>query len=193
MTEKEKCIAIINNDCISKSDAIILLEGDGFNRCDEAIKLFHDGYSDIIVFSGGTINYDYGSFPFSDIFPYLLKCGIDEKSIIHESNSQNTKEQAIEILKIAKKNKWRKIILVASPEHQYRAYMTFLREIIDLNCGIILYNSPAKNLKWYENLGWGQRFERLDLEFQRIEKYSELGHLATYKEVINYQEWKEQQ
>lgn len=193
MTDKEKCIAIINNDCINKSDAIILLEGDGYNRCDEAVRLFHEGYANIVLFSGGIVDYSYGSFPFADIQPYLLKRGIPRESILHEDKSLNTKEQAEEVLKIACVNNWKRLILVASPEHQYRAYMTFLREIIDLDKGIVLYNSTSKNLKWCENLGWGQRFERLNIEFERIEKYSEFGHLATYKEVIKYQEWKEQQ
>jgi hypothetical protein len=56
-----------------------------------------------------------------------------------------------------------------------------------------LYNSPARNLGWFNNSGWGQRFERLEIEFDRIEKYSKLGHLATFKEVIEYQKWKELQ
>ena len=39
--------------------------------------------------------------------------------------------------------------------------------------------------------GRGTRFERLEAEILRIEKYSELGHLATAQEVIDYQQWKE--
>ncbi len=35
------------------------------------------------------------------------------------------------------------------------------------------------------------RFERLTAEFERIEKYSAMGHLATADEVIEYQKWKE--
>ena len=39
----------------------------------------------------------------------------------------------------------------------------------------------------------GVRFERLEQEFIRIQKYSQLGHLATYGEAIDYQKWKELQ
>lgn len=193
MTNREKCIAIIDNDCLKKSDAIVLLEGDGFYRYNKAVGLYNEGWANKIIFSGGITDYEYGSFPFSDVIPLVLKEGVPEESIIHEDKSKNTKEQAVQVLKLAKKNSWKKLILVASHEHQYRAYMTFLREVIDLNSGIILYNSPARNLGWFNDSGWGLRFDRLEKEFDRIDKYYQLGHLASYEEVINYQRWKEQQ
>ena len=84
-------------------------------------------------------------------------------------------------------------MLVASHEHQYRAYLTFLKVILDIGNDIILYNAPVRNLGWFKDLGWGIRCERLEQEFIRIEKYSQLGHLATYKEAIEYQQWKELQ
>jgi hypothetical protein len=82
---------------------------------------------------------------------------------------------------------------VASHEHQYRAYLTFLREVLDTKSGITLYNAPARNLKWFEDKGWGTRFNRLQAEIDRIERYSAMGHLATAEEVIDYQKWKETQ
>ena len=88
-------------------------------------------------------------------------------------------------------NGWKKLALVASHEHQYRAYLTFLREVLDTKSGIILYNAPVRNLAWFVDSGWGMRFERLTAEFERIEKYSAMGHLATADEVIEYQKWKE--
>ena len=58
MTSREKFIAIVDNDNIQKSDAIILLEGDGFNRYRKAVELYKEGYAEKIVFSGGiTANY----------------------------------------------------------------------------------------------------------------------------------------
>ncbi len=191
MTDREKCIAIIDNDCLQKSDAIVLLEGDGLYRYKKAVSLYNEGWANKIIFSGGITDYEYGSFPYSDVLPHLLATGVPSKAIIHENKSLNTKEQAHEVLNMASSNSWQRLILVASHEHQYRAYMTFLRQVIDLNQGIVLYNSPARNLGWFADSGWGLRFERLEIEFERIEKYSKLGDLATYEEIINYQKWKE--
>lgn len=190
---REKFISVINNDMIVSADAIILLEGDGKNRVQTAANLYLEGLAQKIVFSGGAINYNYGSFPKDEIIPKLIEIGVKGKDIIIDEKSMHTKAQADEIVRIAKENRWMRIILVASPDHQYRAYLTFLRTILDEKSDLILINAPAKNLKWFEDEGWRTQFERLDQEFERIEKYSSLGHLASYEEAIEYQQWKEQQ
>ena len=40
ITDREKILAIVDNDCLSPSDAIILLEGDGFDRFRKAVSLY---------------------------------------------------------------------------------------------------------------------------------------------------------
>lgn len=184
-------MAIIDNDCLMHSDAAILLEGDGFFRFQKAVDLYKRGVVDRIVFSGNIIDKDYGSFPYEDVAPFILGQGIPEGDLIHEDKSLHTRQQAVEVVKMAMTNGWERLALVASHEHQYRAYLTFLREVLDTKSDIILYNTPVRNLNWFVDSGWGMRFERLASEFERIEEYSAIGHLATAKEVIEYQKWKE--
>lgn len=191
ITDREKILAIVDNDCLMKSDAAILLEGDGFFRFQKAVELYNKGIVSKIVFSGNIIDKDYGSFPFEEVKPYILEGGVPEKDLIHEDASQHTRQQAVEVVKMAMENGWKKLALVASHEHQYRAYLTFLREVLDSKSGIILYNAPVRNLNWFVDSGWGIRFERLAAEFERIERYSAMGHLANANEVIEYQKWKE--
>lgn len=193
ITDREKILAIVDNDCLSTSDAIILLEGDGFDRFRKAVSLYKQGKAPKIVFSGNITDYDYGSYPFAEVLPRMLEAGVPEEDIIHEDKSLNTREQAVEVVRMAQERGWKKLILVASHEHQYRAYLTFLREVLDLKSGITLYNAPARNLDWFVDKGWGTRFERLEAEILRIEKYTEMGHLANAQEVIDYQKWKEAQ
>lgn len=193
ITEREKILAIVDNDCLSPSDAIILLEGDGFDRFRKAVSLYRQGMAPKIVFSGNIVDYNYGSFPFSEVLPLMLKEGMPKEDIIHEDKSLNTREQAVEVVKMALERGWKKLVLVASHEHQYRAYLTFLREVLDSKSGITLYNAPVRNLNWFEDKGWGTRLERLEAEVARIEKYTAMGHLASAEEVIAYQQWKEVQ
>ena len=191
ITEREIILAIVDNDCLTKSDAAILLEGDGFNRFQKAVDLYNKGQVSKIVFSGNIIDRDYGSYPFEEVRPFILNGGVAEEDLIHEDKSQHTRQQAVEIVKMAMERGWKKLALVASHEHQYRAYLTFLREVLDTKSGLILYNTPVRNLNWFVDNGWGKRYDRLLGEFERIEKYSALGHLATAEEVIEYQKWKE--
>ena len=191
ITEREQIIAIVDNDCFMKSDAAILLEGDGFNRFRQAVDLYRKGLVEKIVFSGNIIDKTYGSYPFEEVRPHIINAGVPEKDIIHENKSQHTRQQAVEVVKMAMEKGWKKLALVASHEHQYRAYLTFLREVLDSNAGIAIFNMPVRNLNWFVDDGWGIRFKRLAAEFERIEKYSQMGHLANAKEVIEYQKWKE--
>ena len=191
LSDREIIMAIVGNDCLTKSDAAILLEGDGLFRFNKAVDLYKQGKVAKIVFSGNIIDKDYGSFPFEEIRPYILQAGVPEEDLIHEDVSTNTREQAVQVVKMAMEKGWKKLALIASHEHQYRAYLTFLREVLDTKSGIILYNTPVRNLNWFIDSGWGIRFERLNAEFDRIERYSEMGHLATAQEVVEYQKWKE--
>lgn len=191
ITDREVIMAIVDNDCLTKSDAAVLLEGDGLFRIQKAVELYQKGAVSRIVFSGNTINKEYGSFPYNEVKPYIIKAGVPKEDIIHENKSQHTRQQAVEVVKLATEYGWKKLALVASHEHQYRAYLTFLREIIDSKSGLILYNAPVRNLSWFIDSGWGTRFDRLSAEFDRIEKYTAMGHLANAKEVVEYQKWKE--
>jgi uncharacterized SAM-binding protein YcdF (DUF218 family) len=193
MTSREKFIAIVDNDSLSKSDVIVLLEGDGLNRCQKAVDLYKNGWADKIIFSGGICDYSYGSYPIIDVLPHLINLGVPESDIIVENKSLNTKEQAEFVIDLVKKNNWKKLILVATHDHQYRAYLTFLNKILKEDKTILIFNAPARNLPWFKETGWGTRFNRLQEEFKRIDIYKKKGHLASYEDVITYQEWKEAQ
>jgi len=173
---------------LHKADAIILLEGDGFARLAHAADLYKQRYAPVVVFSGNIKDYSYGSYPLDECLPILIKLGVPEKNIILEGRSTQTAEQAYHVSQMIKENGWTKIILVASPHHQCRAYLTFLKQ---LPPDIILMNSPARNLLWFKEEEWGKRFNLLEQEHLRIEKYTQKGDLVSIQEAIKYQEWKE--
>jgi len=190
---REKFIAIVDNDRLKKSDAIVLLEGDGLYRVQKSVELFNNNWADKIVFSGGIVDLEYGSYPLSYILPELQKYRINEKNLIFDEKSMNTLQQAINVVEMAIQFSWKRIILVASHYHQYRAYLTFLNQVLIKKINLEIINASADNLLWFEELNWGMRINLLDSEFDRINKYLALGHLTTYKQAIEYQKWKEQQ
>jgi uncharacterized SAM-binding protein YcdF (DUF218 family) len=193
LNEKEIACILIANDCIRQCDVIVFLEGDGANRISQAVKLYQEGFSNKIVFSGGAENLEYGSFPYSMLKSKFIENGVLEEHILLEGKSQHTKEQAVEFVKMAKKNKWTSFLLVASHFHQYRAYVTFLKEILVEYPSLIMINASANNLWWHEENRWGKRFDLLSDEFEKIDKYCLSDHVATWKEVIDYHQWKEKE
>jgi uncharacterized SAM-binding protein YcdF (DUF218 family) len=193
LTPREKFIILVDNDVIKPSDVIVLLEGDGLFRVKKAAELYHENYSKLILFSGNIYDPHYGSYPKEYIIPELLKSGVKAVDIIIEGNSSNTREEAVEVIKICRERSWKRILLVASHYHQFRAYLTFLKAMKKANILIEIINAPSNDLKWFEKTNWGKRYDLLDQEFDRIEKYSALGHLSTFEEAIEYQKWKELQ
>lgn len=182
-SEKIQLLATVLNDLIKESNAIICLQGDGYARADMSADLFKKGLSSTVVVSGGI----YNDPTVERLVDYLKEKGIG--NIILENQSQNTKDQAINVIELAKKNNWKKIILVASGFHQLRAFLTFLKaaEGIDLK----IFNAPAENLSWFENTQWNKtRLELLEQEFKKIDEYMLKGHLATFNQGLEHQKQK---
>jgi uncharacterized SAM-binding protein YcdF (DUF218 family) len=188
MTSKELFLILTNSSKVISSDAIILLEGDGYSRLPKAVSLINEGWAKNLVFSGGIDNESSGSYTFEKCKSRIISLGMEIDNIIHESVSQNTRQQALEIIELCLKNNWKKIILVASHYHQYRAFLTFLKVLEEnkLQEIIQIINSPAI-LDWFEEVYAGNR--RIDLieeEFQKIEQYRLNSHVSTYESAVKY-------
>lgn len=191
MTSKEIFIALTCNNRLKRADAVILLEGDGFNRIKKACSLVREGWADILVFSGGVESLSYGSYSFEMCIDKILKEGLSADQIIHEKISLHTRQQAEEIIKLCVEKSWKKIILVATHYHQYRSFLTFLKVLEEqkLDRAIEIINAPATEVNWFEQVDWGIRFDILQKEFEKIETYKCSGHISDYKTAIEYYKW----
>lgn len=191
--EKIELLAIVYNDCLRRADAVVCLEGDGEARIGATLKIFKAGLAKVIVVSGG-LNQPPFSLGAVKMGKKFMAEGVAKDKLIIEEKSQNTYEQAKEVMKIAKQKKWRKIILVASNFHQPRAYLTFLKARQDAKLKIQLFNAPVRELAWFRKTALAvNRLELLKNEFKKIDDYLLKGHLVSFKKAIKYQAWKERQ
>lgn len=194
MSPKEKFLCILPNMPLGKGDAIIVLEGDLLVRVKEGARLYKEGWAPLIVLSGGDEKQPKYAIPAKRMLPHLLKEGVPEAHVIMEEKSLHTRDQAVEIMKLAKQHGWKSIIIVASHYHQYRAFLTFLKAMREANLELLLINAPARDLRWWEKTGRGLRVDNLAVELEKIDKYrDELGNVASYEEGIEYLQWKESQ
>lgn len=192
MNPREKLLALIFNEPLKKADSIVLLEGDIFNRITEAARLYKEGWSKKIVISGNIDNPPH-SIPAKRMLPELIKLGVPKEDVELEEKSLTTRDQAVEVMQIVQKKGWKRVILVASNYHQLRAFMTFLKAMKEQGLQIEIINAPARDLKWFEETGWGTRIDLLETEIDKIEQYQKKGHVVSYEEALEYQQWKELQ
>jgi uncharacterized SAM-binding protein YcdF (DUF218 family) len=188
---KEKAIILISNQPLEKADAIVVLEsiqgGEFIYRLRHAASLYRRKWSNKVVISGGVEHPEFGKRPWIGFENILVNLGVEKKDILIEKTSKNTQEQASRVIEIVKRKKLKSIILVASHYHQYRAFLTFLKEIDRCGLKIKIINSPARNLKGDFSLESKNFLTLIDLEFNKIESYkNKFGSIAEYAKVLTY-------
>ena len=92
----------------------------------------------------------------------------------------------------AVKQKLRSLYVVSSPFHQLRAFMTLvtvaLRDYPDLQ----IFSYTGNSLPWLDKTVHSQgtlsgtRKDIIKAEFERIEKYKQMGDLSSETEILDY-------
>ena len=180
MTDREQFCAVLDGQPTRYGEAIIVLCGqDEDQRAFVGVKCLRDGAAPMIVLTGHSA---------PGVAKKVLGCGVAPDRILIEDASHNTREQAVNTVALAMEHGWTKLILVASPYHMYRAYLTFLQALNERGVAKVIHLMPvpATQLSW-----WGKpigcdtpRAELLGLEFEKIDRHGE--HVASYADGVAY-------
>lgn len=185
-------LALVNNNTPTKADAIVVLEGDGEARVAETAALFKAGYAKTVVVSGGATYLPFFTVPARALAVRLCRAGVPLRALILENESQNTHDQGLAIVRLAKKKRWRRILLVTSLFHQLRAHLTFLQAMRDVGYRLCVINAPARGLSWFKKTAAGRtRLELFQEEMKKIHAYQKKGDAANFSEALAYEQWKE--
>jgi uncharacterized SAM-binding protein YcdF (DUF218 family) len=106
-----------------------------------------------------------------------IELGVPPEAILLEPESLHTRENAEYVLEILKKHNMQRVILVTSPFHQLRTYLTFAKVFQPYNIEIINYY--AETGEWHP-LTWffsPQHRKLVKSEQERIKKYRAKGDL----------------
>lgn len=187
---RDAFVAVLDNGPLLQADAIVVLGGqDGEVRTQLALQLFKQGAAPLLVVSGGLDEpprYQ-GARTMQGL---LLGQGVDPLRVVLEAESRNTREQAVAVLHMAKNHGWRRLLLVASAHHIYRAFLTFVRHLNETGQAQALRLIPvaANHAGWWSApAGWDEtRIELLAAEYEKITGLEE--HVATYAEGLAYLE-----
>lgn len=186
MTISEQFILELKQQKLEKGDVIFVLQGDGLNRAQYATELFKNGYAPLVAMVGSANDKSYGSFPSSEVRDEMVRLGVSLDHIYFEdTQGGNTREEAERIVTLAREKNWCTILIVTSPHHQFRSFLTLIKTMSDLKVSIRIINVPA-NLSMTEDTPWGKRIDLLDGEYARIKEYQQKGDVASFEEGIKY-------
>jgi len=148
------------NDC-QPADAIVAISGGNTSaRAAEAIRLYKEGWSDTLIFSGAAADTS-GPSNAEVMRRQAIEAGVPDTDIEVEALSQTTKQNAErvkELLVQAGGGGAKGVILVTSPYHQRRASLEF--RVLAGN-GITIVNRPIPKdpdwsvVWWATPRGWG--------------------------------------
>ncbi len=185
MTPKEEFAILLEKQKIVKGDVIFVLQGDGLYRAPHAASLFKNGFAPIVAIVGNDTRREYGSYPSIEVRDEMLRLGLPKEIIHFEEVGAHTRAEAGRAMELAEEKDWKTILIVTSPHHQYRAFLTFLKAMRDASLDITLVNAPA-NLSMSETTPWGMRTNLLEQEFARIIEYQDKCDVASYEDGIAY-------
>jgi uncharacterized SAM-binding protein YcdF (DUF218 family) len=185
MDKREEFVALLESQKLVRGSVIFVLQGDGVDRAAHVAKLFREGFAPEVAMVGSANDRAYRSFPSREVRDEILQLGVTQSALHFEEVGSNTREEAERAMELAKEKGWKTILIVTSPHHQYRTFLTFLKAMRDANLDLALVNAVAP-LPWDEPTPWGTRRSFLPQEFDRIHRYQEKGHVASYKEGVAY-------
>lgn len=189
MSERDRFLAVLATQSLSRAHAIVLLAGeDGDRRADTAAALIQQRVAGTIICAGG-LHTPPRSVDGEYLARYLLGKGVAPDAVIVESGSQNTREQAVNVLDLAAANDWTRLVLVASPYHMARAFLTFVQRATETDRArdVRLLHYPAVVPWWTCPPGHTEtRFELLARDAEKTAYYQALGHVATYADGLAY-------
>lgn len=112
----------------------------------------------------------------------------------------HTLSESIDLIRLAKKEKWKSLIVVAPPFHQLRAFISVVTALVDVGYPELkVYNVVGSPLSWYEQARHSQgtltakRTELIHTELARIGQYQKNGTpvpLLSTKRVLEYLSWR---
>lgn len=132
------------------ADAIVAVSGgDTEARTSEAIKLYKNGWGSRLIFSGAAADKS-GPSNAEVMERQAIAAGVNPASIIIETTSETTSQNASETTDIFKMYNIKSAIIVTSAYHERRAVLEFNRRAL----GVAVRAHPVASDKQWSSLWW---------------------------------------
>lgn len=174
-----------------RADVIVWLQGNRYDRGPKVLALYRSGYAPTILLTGNDVRGDDVSavdgviVRVTDLERWLCAHGVPSSAIIRDVQSFHTRDQAVQVFAIVHKHGWQRLLLVASPHHQLRAFLTFLKRAQELEWTGRIVNQPAE-IPW-DTIPSGRTDTSRELQnIERAKLYAYATHTATIADALRY-------
>lgn len=151
---------------LAKADVIVAVSGgDTAARTAEAARLYNEGFAPKVIFSGAALD---PNSPSNAKAMQLIaqKAGVKVEDIELDEAAMDTRQNALGVAAIVKRENYKSIILVTSPYHQRRVYTLFRKALGD---EITIINNSSIDKLWRRSNWWATEYSR-DLTISEAEK-----------------------
>ena len=185
---REKFLACLFNGPLLKADAIAVFLGEDSNeRVDVAIELMASGAASEL-FLTGAIDNPPRQRSASAMTPALLGRGVSPSAVFADNEAMHTRDQSVNLVAAALERGWKRVLLVASPYHMPRAFLTVLRALTDIGESQNIHVIPvtAAQALWFQCPD-GMTEKRVDLwstEMAKIAEYAD--HVEDWRTGLDY-------
>ena len=126
-------VPLAGMESLPQTDALIVLGGGvTVGRILDAWRIYHAGKAPVIVISGGYLPWEAASPEAERIANVLAEFGVPRSTLVQETASRTTRENAVNTAAIFKERGWRNGLLVTSGYHMPRALAAFRKVGIDV-------------------------------------------------------------
>ncbi|MFA5009654.1 MAG: YdcF family protein [Patescibacteria group bacterium] len=157
---------------LKTSDAIVVISGGETDlRVKEGVRLYQADWAPLMIMSGAAR--DEGESNAEAMKRLAISYGVPSDKILVEKEARDTFDNAKFTHDLLEEHQIRSIILVTSPYHQRRAYLTFRYY---LGPDVTIINHSAADSAWRKNGWWNNAWAR-SITFSELQK---LTYLAVF-------------
>lgn len=148
---------LIDEDPLKKTPVMFILSGDAWDRGNEAVKLYKQGFTQKIVCTGENVPRLFLiagiPFPESELTQlHLLANGIPASAIELLCKGTSTKEEADYILDYCRQHGLNRVAIVSTKFHTRRIGNTFRKKFNEAGIQLIIHGAPSSG--YDENEWW---------------------------------------
>lgn len=145
---------LMHEDELQKAEAIFILSGGGYDRGNEAVKLFRLGYSHRLICPGGNSFTELKVFDIDTLesdmtVANLKRLNIPDSCITQLKYGTSTREEFDTIIGYCKTMQFKKIIVLSSRLHTARVNSVFRPKMESSGIQLILHGAPSSRFDEY--------------------------------------------